>query len=183
MNINEQYQYYVEQILNSWDGQPKERAIDLINKYEFPHEATMSRFIWYNNGPWKRTILYRESVPHYFPTPHVDFLTQTIDYRTPLVAYDDIAKFDGSVYPDRTRGEVSANCHMEEMNMLAINLFHDIVTQQKSVYEARMFYMETAKNYIENNIVSPYMKELQFHEQYHTVDPDISYFLKNESNS
>lgn len=173
-----QYEFYIEQILSTWPDKPVKTAKNIIKKYGYPHEATASRFIWYNNGPWKRTILHRDVVPHYFPTPHLDYLTQTIDYRTPLNAYDDIAKFDGSVYPDRTRGEVSANCHMEEMNFLALNLFHEISTKQKTVYEARMFYKQTAENFVKNNVSSPYLEKLLFQRETNTQDPDVTYFLK-----
>lgn len=57
----------------------------MIQKYGFPQEATMSRVIWYNNKPWKRTVVYRETVPHNFPTPHKIFLEQAIDYYVPYI--------------------------------------------------------------------------------------------------
>ena len=40
----------------------------------------------------------------------------------------DLARFDGSVIVERTRGEIGARCDKEEMNYLALNLAHDIVT-------------------------------------------------------
>jgi hypothetical protein len=43
-------------------------------------EGTAS-LIWYQNEPWKRTIVYRDPVPHYFQSPHPDFLEQTVEYR------------------------------------------------------------------------------------------------------
>ncbi len=101
---------YVNQILSYWEGKPLEGAQKIIQKYGYPHEATLSRLIWYNNSPWKRTIIYREPVPHHFPTPHLDFLKQTIDYKVPVQFFDELAAFDGSVYPDRTRGEASGKC-------------------------------------------------------------------------
>ena len=52
-----------------------------ISKYGAPNEATASRLIWYNTGPWKRTIVYRDEVPHNFPKPHTDVLEQFIDYH------------------------------------------------------------------------------------------------------
>ena len=61
---------YVNQLLSQWHGKPLEGAKKMIQKYGYPQEATMSRLIWYNNGPWKRTIIYKETVPHNFPTPH-----------------------------------------------------------------------------------------------------------------
>ena len=51
-----------------------------------------------------------------------------VDYRTPVEKLDETARFDGSCYPDRTRGEVTVICDKEEANLLSVNLFHEIVT-------------------------------------------------------
>src|SRR5690625_2622591 len=75
---------YVQQILSIWEGNPLEGADEMIQKYVYPQEASVNKITWYNNGPWKRTVVYRETVPHNFPTPHPDFLEQTIDYRVPI---------------------------------------------------------------------------------------------------
>ena len=167
---------YIENILSTWEKRPQEGALKMIRKYGYPQEAIASRFIWYQNTPWKRTIVFRDTVLHNFPTPHVDFLTQTIDYRTPLPLYDEIAKFDGSVYLDRTSGEVSAKCHMEEANFLTLNLFHEIIIGKKSVDEARLFYSDTIEKFIKHNEKSPYLERFLFPKQFNTADPDISYF-------
>lgn len=169
---NIDYQSYIEQILSSWAGSPKEGANTVISKYGLPQEATISRLIWYNNGPWKRTIVYRKTVPHNFPKPHVDFLEQTINYRTPINMFDDIAKYDGSVYPDRTRGEVSTKCDKEAMNFLSLNLFHEIITGKRTVEEARKFYGQTAARFMQN-IPSSYTQEFLFPPQRNTKDPDV----------
>ncbi|MFD1036942.1 hypothetical protein ACFQ3N_00680 [Virgibacillus byunsanensis] len=167
---------YVNQILYYWEGKPLEGAKTIIQKYGYPHEATMSRLIWYNNGPWKRTIIHRDTVPHNFPTPHLDFLEQTIDYRVPVNLFDDVAAFDGSVYLDRTKGEASATCHKEAMNLLSLNLLSDIVTGKLDVQGAKMFYAQTAYMFSEYNISSPYTEGLLFPKQFNTADPGIIYF-------
>lgn len=174
--MNDQYQNYVNKILASWQAPQREGAMKVIKKYGLPQEATISRLIWHNNRPWKCTIVYREAVPHHFPTTHPDFLEQTIDYRTPPQLFDKVALYDGSVYPDRTKGEVSAVCDKEEMNTLSLNLFHEVVTGQRSVEEARCFYAETAANFLFHNISSPYLEGLLFPPQYNTADPDVRYF-------
>src|SRR5699024_6059509 len=74
----------LNQILSNWQEVPLEGPKTMINKYGYPDEATQSRLIWFNNGPWKRMIVYRDTVPHHFPTPHEDFLKQTINYQVPL---------------------------------------------------------------------------------------------------
>src|SRR4028118_1562693 len=96
-----------------------------------------SRFIWYNSGPWKRTICYRDEVPHHFPNPHSDVVECVIDYRVPPEMFSELAHFDGSVIVERTKGEVSARCDMEAANFLALNLMHKIVTGELNAEQAR----------------------------------------------
>lgn len=168
--------YYVEQILHNWYQEPKDTAYMMIRKYGWPNEATLSRLIWYGNGSWKRTIIFRDPVPHYFPTPHWDYLEQTIDYRVPVNLFDEVAKFDGSVYLDRTKGEASAKCHNEPMNLLTLNLLNDIVTKKRDIDNARKFYAETAKNFKFHQTSSPYIEKLLFPSQTNTSDPDLALF-------
>lgn len=170
------YQTYVEQILAHWYGEPKAGAYKMIRKYGLPNEATLSELKWYENGPWKRTLMFREPVQHNFPTPHVDFMEQVIDYRVPVDKFDEITKFDGSAYLDRTKGEASAKCHSEEMNFLTLNLLNDIITGKRDVENARNFYAETAKNFMMYHISSPYTEGLLFPKQTNTADPDVALF-------
>jgi hypothetical protein len=151
----------VENILEGWGEIPKKVARRTIERYGFPNEATPSRLIWFENGPWKRTILYRDEVPHNFPKPHTDVLEQFVDYRVPVDKFNDIAKYDGSVVVERTKGEVSARCDMEEMNYLALNLMHENATGNQSVDEARRTYAETATAFMMGRS-SPYTDGLQF---------------------
>ena len=167
---------YVNQILSNWEGKSLEGAKTIIQKYGYPQEATESKLIWHNNGPWKRTIVHRDTVPHNFPTPHPDFLEQTIDYWVPINLYDDVAAFDGSVYLGRTIGEATAMCHKEAMNLLSLNLLNDIVTCQRDIQGAKMFYAQTAYMFSKQNISSPYTEGLLFPKQYNTADPGLIYF-------
>lgn len=60
----------VSQIIESWPSTAKFAAKTTIEKYGPPAEATPTRLIWFNNGPWKRTIVNKEEVDHDFPMPH-----------------------------------------------------------------------------------------------------------------
>ncbi|TFE19531.1 hypothetical protein [Cohnella luojiensis] len=166
-------QQEVEQTLAEWSGKPLEGARLMIQKYGLPDGATRDMLVWYNNGPWKRTIVYRHPVPHNFPMPHPDFLEQTINYAVPPERFDDIAKFDGSVIMDRTKGEVSARCHEEAMNYLTLNLVNDIVTSKRSVEDARKFYAETAMKHSIHYQPTPYTTGLLFPIPQNTADPDV----------
>jgi len=134
----------VDQIVSAWPDVPREVAQTVMGTYGPPQEATPSRLIWFNNRPWKRTILYRDVVQHDFPMPHPDLLEQFIDYQAPLEKFDELAQYDGSVIVERTKGEISARCDKEPMNFLAINLANDVATGARTVEEARQFYAETA---------------------------------------
>lgn len=73
---------------------------------------------------------------HDFPAPHIDAVESFIDYQVPPERFSDLAEFDGSVVIERTAGEVSARCHDEQANSLALNLMHDIVTGKKTSEQA-----------------------------------------------
>lgn len=134
----------VERIVADWPDTAEKAARTILGRYGLPDEATPNRLIWHHNGPWKRTVITREEVPHNFPKPHKDVLEQFIDYHVPPETADELAAFDGSVIVERTKGELSARCDKEEMNFLALNLAHDVVTGSRTVDEARRAYTEKA---------------------------------------
>ena len=152
----------VDEIVASWPEVSSKVAQTVMDKYGPPHEATPSFLIWFNNGPWKRTMLSRDPVPHDFPVPHPDLLEQIIDYQVPPDMFDELAQYDGSVIVERTKGEMSARCDAEAANFLALNLANDIVTGERSVEEARQFYGETMKAFKEEGQSDPYLEGFVF---------------------
>jgi hypothetical protein len=156
----------------NWPDKPKEVASQMFDRYGPPDEVTTERLIWHRNGPWKRTELSREEIPHRFPKPHTDLLEQFIDYRVPLERLSDIAAYDGSVIPERTRGEISARCDKEEMNFLALNLADEVARGIKTVDEARRTYTEQAMAAMMGK-PAPYTERLRFEvPRGDTADPD-----------
>jgi hypothetical protein len=135
----------VETLTAGWKQQPKGLAQKLVKQYGEPNEATSERLVWHKNGPWKRTELLNEEIPHNFPEPHHDSLLQAIPYRVPAGLVRQVFEFDGSVVVERTRGEMAARCDDERANYLALNLAHEIITGQKNVEEARHFYAEAVQ--------------------------------------
>ena len=61
--------------------------------------------IWYNNGPWKKTIVYRDTVKHNFPSPHTDGVEQFVNHETPMEKACELAAFNGSLVMNCTRGK------------------------------------------------------------------------------
>ena len=151
----------VEALVADWPKMAKSAADEIIKKYGQPNEAIPSRLIWYDNGPWKRTVVYRHEIPHNFPQPHTDVVEQFIDYHVPPEKFSELAKFDGSVIVERTAGEVSARCDMEAANFLALNMMHEIVTGKLTAEEARKVYSENTSAYVMNRS-APYAEAFQY---------------------
>lgn len=81
-------------------------------------------------------------------------------------------EYDGSVWYHRTRGELSAQCDKEEMNLLALNLAHDIITGKRTVADARAFYAKTAMAFKLGDKSSPYVQGLMFQPEPDAADRD-----------
>ncbi len=165
----------VQRLVAGWPEASRMAAMDMMQKYGPPQEVTASMLMWRNNGPWKWTRVSRETIPHSFPMPHPDLLEQAIDYRVPLGKYDDLARYDGSVIVERTKGEISARCDKEGANFLAINLAHDVATGRRGVEQARSYYASAMKRFMSSKQMDPYMQRIQFDmPRQATGDPDRS---------
>ncbi|NUP09227.1 MAG: hypothetical protein HOW73_24515 [Polyangiaceae bacterium] len=136
-----------QEVTADWPRSSKEAARFMSDKYGPPDEMTPTELKWFDRGPWKRSIVSREEVPHDWPSPHVDVLEQVINFRVPPEKAEDLTTFDGSVMFERTKGEMSARCGGEGANFLAINLARDIVEDTRSVHDARRLYEETMKSH------------------------------------
>ncbi|MGZ5257789.1 MAG: hypothetical protein ACXWC0_09150, partial [Burkholderiales bacterium] len=144
------------EIIRNWPEQSREPAQLVLDQYGEPDEATESLLIWHRRGEWKRIVASKAFYLHNFPVPHEDSVESFIDYRVPIDKFTALAEFDGSVIAERTAGEVSARCHDEQANCLALNLMHDIVTGAKSVQEARSYYGKEVLDYRRKK-PTPYM--------------------------
>ena len=160
-------------IIHRWPKESREAAKLVLDRYGEPDEATEHQLTWRRCGEWKRIVASRTFYPHDFPAPHHDSVESVIDYRVPSEKFSDLAAFDGSVICERTAGEVSARCHDEEANRLALNLMHDIVTGAKSVGEARDYYAKEFLDYSRGQ-PTPYMEKLRFTAPSgDSADPDV----------
>jgi hypothetical protein len=151
----------VDELTRSWPTTSRDAAQTVMGHYGPPDEASDEMLIWYENRPWKYTILWRDEVPHDFPTPHHDVLQQFIDYQVPADRFSELARFDGSVVDERTKGELSARCEGEEMNLLAINLSHELAAGNIDADETRQRYSDIAKAFHEGTPF-PYTQDLLF---------------------
>jgi hypothetical protein len=147
-------------ILADWPEDAREAAQLVIDAYGEPHERSASELRRFGVGPWKRILAQRQTWNHEFPAPHIDCVESVIDYAVPPDRVADLARFDGSVMVERTTGELSARCHDEQANNLALGLAHDIVTGARSVDDARAYYGKEFLDYRRKE-PTPYMDELR----------------------
>ena len=159
-------------MMENWSGDAQKAAKGMMKIHGAPDEATPTMLVWHNSGPWKRIIASNMVTPHNFPGPHPDSVEQTLSYKVPENKFDELARFDGSVNVDRTRGEMSARCDAEHHNVLALNLAHDIITGKRSVKGARAFYTRVVMIEKTKKQIHPYAMKLNFSPQMNANDPD-----------
>lgn len=152
----------LEDHLAGWPEPSRKAAMQMRQKYGEPHGMTPDHITWRNNGPWEETIIRKDPIDHDFPMPHKDVLEQVIAYEVPTDKFDELAAYDGSVIVERTRGTMAARCDKEGANFLALNLAHDIVTGSKTVDEARQYYADAIRRFMQEGQKDPYMQELKF---------------------
>ena len=151
----------VDAVIERWPSAPKKMAQDIVSQYGLPDEATPTLLIWHGSGPWKRTIVTSDETAHDFPTPHTDFLSQTINYDVPIEKLRELAEFDGSLIVYRTAGQVTFSCDNEAANFLAANLMHEIVEGGMTAEEARKELGEQQAAWLMNR-EAPYAEGIKF---------------------
>ena len=162
----------VETVIAAWPSTARTAATSAITRYGAPDEHTASMLIWHNRGPFRHTIVHRDEVPHAFPRMHQDVIEQVIAYRVPPEMVDELSAFNGSLTVDRTKGELSARCDQEAMNILAFNLADEILTTRATVSDARVTYALQAEAHAAGRS-APLAERLQFRvPSIDTRDPD-----------
>lgn len=131
--------------LPGWPVERQVLAAHLVTLYGNPQEVMARSLIWYDNGPWKRTVLNKDGDLHRFPLPHLDVLWQTIHYKVPLNKVAALLSYNGSILVDRTRGELTVHCDSEAANILTFNLANTIVTGENTVEQAMVYHAQVVE--------------------------------------
>lgn len=157
--------------VSNWNKSCQMAVDEITKKYGQPNGITADELIWSNAGVWKKISITKMESKHSFPIEHTDMMQTTIMYKVPEDKMDELGMFDGSVTFDRTQGTMSARCDKEANNFLALNLANDIITNKKTVEQARKAYGDIIKQKMAGE--SPeYMMKLTFGSQPNAADPD-----------
>lgn len=134
-----------ESTIASWPGIPQAVARLLIAKYGEPNTFDDGSLVWYDNGEWRKTVVYRKAPGRFMGLHARDILQQTVAYSVPDAKIGDLKAFDDRIKYDKASGELSAISEDENLNYLALNLADEIVADKRSPQEARDFYRKTLR--------------------------------------
>ena len=132
-----------EAVIRSWPETPRKTARMMIEKYGRPNRYSEDSLVWVHNGPWEKTVVYREAWPHSAVKRDKDYLKQVIGYHVPEDKVDSLRRFDRRLEVDKETNEVSFQSESERTNFLALNLADEIATDKRSVEDARDFFRKT----------------------------------------
>jgi hypothetical protein len=141
----------IQRIISEWPSQSRKAAQEMLSKYGKPAGITPMMLIWTDTGPFTKTVVYSDPVDHKFPVQHKDVLEQCVEMEVPADKADELAKFDGSLVIYHTDGTVSARCHKQALNILALNLADKIVNDDMTVQEARQKFKKDAQAYMDGD--------------------------------
>jgi hypothetical protein len=150
-----------EAVIQSWPGRSRDEARVMIAKYGEPTGYDGRSLVWYKNGPWRKTVVYRRAPGSFLGYRVKDVLEQSIAYVVPQGKIAALKHFDDRLRFDQANGQLSSRSASESLNYLALNLAHEIVTEKRSAEEARSAYQKTTK-LAESGKSSEYMERLLF---------------------
>jgi hypothetical protein len=157
-------------LTSGWPDSSITAAKEMISKYGDPQETTSTSLIWRNIAPFKRIIVHKEVYNHRFPLLHQNALEHVVNYKAKPEKIDDVWKYNGSIVLDRTKGEMSSFAENEAMNILALNLAHDVLSSRMSADAARVTYGKETISFLNGNKTEN-TQVLKFGSQYETADP------------
>lgn len=150
-----------EAIIRRWPPRSRNVAGLMLEKYGRPDQFDRDTMVWFNNGEWKRSIVYRRRFHRDPAVTRTDILEQSIGYLVPNDKVAELARFNGKLTVSQTAGELAFASESEAKNRLALNLADEIVTGKRGVAAARAEYMKTAR-LAASGKSSPLLESLQF---------------------
>ncbi len=156
-------------LTSGWPVSSVTAAKEMVVRYGEPSEVTRDALIWKNVPVFKRIIVHREVYSNRFPLLHQTPLEHVVNYDAKDSKIDEVWRYGGSLVFDRTRGEVSVSGENEAMNILSLNLAHNIMQGKMSPEKARIENGKETMNFLNGN-KSVMTQTLMFGNQINTTD-------------
>lgn len=150
-----------ESVIRRWPAFSRSEARAMIAKYGEPSQFDGRMLAWFNNGIWRRTIVYRDPVRFPGRAPGRDVLQQTIAYLAPREKIAELKRFSPRLDASLTAGEMTFTSESEGKNIMAMNLADEIVTGRRDYAAAQDFFSKTSR-LAASGKSSPYMTAPRF---------------------
>jgi hypothetical protein len=150
-----------ESAIRQWPAFSRSAARAMIAKYGEPSQFDGRMLAWFNNGIWRRTIVYRDPVRFPGRAPGRNVLQQTIAYLAPQEKVDELRRFSPRLNASLTAGEMTFTSESEGKNIMAMNLADEIVVGKRDVATAQDFFSKTSR-LAASGKSSPYMAAPHF---------------------
>lgn len=145
--------------ISNWPQESRVAAQNMEKKYGPPDSTTHDRLTWRDRDPFAEIVVFKDGTSHNHPDQHRDVMAHSIYYSVDASRLDDLSDFHGNIKADHNRGLLTAKCKDEAMNILALNLVHNILSGKMSVSKANNQLSEKTRT---KDLDDDYMKELQF---------------------
>lgn len=150
-----------ESIILHWPTFSYRLARMMLSKYGQPMESSDHRLTWLDNGPWKKTVVYRKSPKERVLTGDGGRLAQSVAYRVPPDRLGDLGRFDMDLEADKEAGRLTAISDSESENFLILNLADEVIQGRRSPKSAKDFRREQLR-LRDAGKTSPYLEKLLF---------------------
>lgn len=169
-------------LIQDWPQVSQQAARSMLDRYGPPDVVSSMMLVWKDKAPFTRITVTRDAIRHLFPMEHQDVLTEEISLAVPVEKVSELARFDGSILIDRTKGTVAARSDKESSNFLALNLADDIINGKRDADSARKFYADTLAKQMSGKS-SAYTDKLNFSVSGDTSYPDTTSMQPSGSSS
>lgn len=160
-----------ETIILHWPTYSYRLARMMLTEYGQPLEASDHRLTWLDNGPWKRTVVYRKPPKERALAGDSGRLEQTVAYRVPPDRLGDLGRFDMDIEADKETGRLTAISDSESENFLILNLADEVIQGRRSPKSAQDFRRKQL-SLRDAGKTSPYLERLLFVPGRAGVDPE-----------
>ncbi len=150
-----------ETALQEWPERSRLVARTMIEKYGEPSRFGDDALVWFNNGPWQRTVVHRRGLSRGLGLRDRSVLEQSISYDVPAAKLAELEKFDKRLEFDAASGELSSRSDSESSNYIVLNLADAIISDKRSVDDARDFLRRTER-LAKSGRSSPYLDGFVF---------------------
>ena len=155
-----------ETSVEAWPLRSRTLVRALVEEYGIPNRLNEVEVVWYDNGPWRKTVVHRDSWSRLLGIRDNDNLEQIIGYRVPGDKIRSLKRFGRRIEFDKAGGELSSRAESQGLNYMALNLANEIITGTRTVEDARDFYRKT-EELSKAGKSSPYLEGFLF-----TVEPN-----------